>query len=810
LFDLTFIPLHLISGSEQQNLPGLLAAVPPRRVERHRAVDQLIVLMTGPGGKVLPESFCKVSLDFLTSTYYHTPGTLTAAIRSTLEQFNEYLLKQIKNFPASNQAPVLLNLAVIRSNILYIAHAGPVHTFIITQDEPQEFYDPTSSGWGLGTSRTLNLRYFQSEVKPGDVLLLAPEAPAAWSPSLLKGGVRLSPEDLYRRLISKSEPDLLSAAIRLQEGNGAVTRGMISPTSAAVPAAAPSASPTFEPSTSTDDQLPAHTAPYPEPTSGQQVQSAAAEKAPMQPVTPTAQKAAEMVTAEIIPDDEVVSAARRRVEERRARQTGAKPKETSPSSGLFQKLFQKRTKKTEPFASQPAAPESRPVAETVPAPHKPARRAWLKGLALLFKGTRKAQQRTEQEISRLVPRVLPGESNKPVVLSPTSMFFVAVAVPVIVVVIATTVYFRSGASEERQAYIQQAKDYAEQAGNQKDANLRRNSWVQSLYWVNKAEEFGPDDQSLALKHRAQVALDSIDGIVRLSLSPAFPNTLGNEVIISRIVATATDLYLLDSSKGRVLHLTLAGRSYEYDPNFTCGPGPSGGKIIGPLVGMVTLPPNNEFKATVMAVDSTGNLLYCIPGEPPVSKSLRQPENNWGKITSISVFNGDLFALDLQGNAVWRFDGVNYNYEDRPRLFFGDIVPNIKDVVDMTFYQDDLYLLHASGKMTTCIYSGYEFAPTRCTDPADYGSRSGPVEFFKQASFIQMQTTEPPDPSLFVLDAKEKAIYHFSLRLNFQRQLRQNTDDDFSLPNRAVTSFAVTANRVLFMAFGNQIYFGALP
>jgi len=76
----------------------------------------------------------------------------------------------------------------------------------------------------------------------------------------------------------------------------------------------------------------------------------------------------------------------------------------------------------------------------------------------------------------------------------------------------------------------------------------------------------------------------------------------------------------------------------------------------------------------------------------------------------------------------------------------------------------------------------------------------------------MLTTEPPDPSLYILDRKGPALYHFSLRLNFTRELRQDPEQerDFPLPKKQVTAFAMSPNRVVFLAFANQIVFGAIP
>jgi hypothetical protein len=130
-------------------------------------------------------------------------------------------------------------------------------------------------------------------------------------------------------------------------------------------------------------------------------------------------------------------------------------------------------------------------------------------------------------------------------------------------------------------------------------------------------------------------------------------------------------------------------------------------------------------------------------------------------------------------------------------------------------QEFLYLLHSDGRMTVCESSGFEFTATKCTDPAPYGdTRPGyepaPLTFLG-THFIHIQTTQPPDPSLFALDAANRSIYHLSLRrLNLQRQYLPVDDPDYPLPNDSPTAFAISPNRRALLAFGNQVFFATIP
>ena len=80
----------------------------------------------------------------------------------------------------------------------------------------------------------------------------------------------------------------------------------------------------------------------------------------------------------------------------------------------------------------------------------------------------------------------------------------------------------------------------------------------------------------------------------------------------------------------------------------------------------------------------------------------------------------------------------------------------------------------------------------------------------EVAFNQMEYTQPPDPSLYMLDSTTGSIYHFSLRLNFQRQFRSSAGPDNPFPDQAATAFAISPTRYAFVAFANQVFYASLP
>jgi hypothetical protein len=146
---------------------------------------------------------------------------------------------------------------------------------------------------------------------------------------------------------------------------------------------------------------------------------------------------------------------------------------------------------------------------------------------------------------------------------------------------------------------------------------------------------------------------------------------------------------------------------------------------------------------------------------------------------------------------------------QPRLFFGDTIPRMQDVIDLAVYNDDLFLLHADGQTTKCTYSGLAESPTRCDDPYPYsdnrlGRVHGPV--IEDAVFNQVYFSSFPERSIFLLDPQNQSIYYFSVLLTLQSQYQSKA----ALPEGKATAFAISPNRMAFLAIGNNVYYAALP
>lgn len=468
----------------------------------------------------------------------------------------------------------------------------------------------------------------------------------------------------------------------------------------------------------------------------------------------------------------------------------------------------------------PARLETAPRAEAAPVQRRagppPAAvktaRAAVDGLASVRKGAAKLAEGFGRLLARVFPS-LAGEAG--LNLSAGTMLFIAVAVPLAVTALAVTIYLQRGRGEQHRIYLTTAQQYAAQALDQAEAAQALADWQQSLYWLDKAAPYGDSPEAAQLRVQAQTAVDNYDGITRLDYRPALEDALPAGVNITRIVTTLNDLYLLDSSQGRVLRLYRTGTGYALDLQFKCTPGRAGSIIIQPLVDIAGLPPNNEFRgATVMGIDPAGNLMYCIPNTDSFdSRTLTPPDVNWGAITRMVYSQNSLYVIDPQVNAVYRYAGdKGPSFGGAPRSYFDLNIPRLTDIADLAVDTEYLYLLHNDGTITQCTASGVN---TECVEPAPYGDsrpgRSSEPTSFDGTRFLLMQATQPPNPSLYILDQSAASIYEFSLRkLNFQRQYRGLAQPDVPLPNRKPTAFAITTNRRAFLAFGNELFVATLP
>lgn len=775
MFDLQLYSLNLDNGQELPDLPGTLTVTPPRKTQRARNADILNILLSISGNAPFTGDYLQEIIKQTAGVFFATPGSVTYALRTAIDFLNTLLLQRnLKSSREGLKSTGTLNLAVLHDENLFIAHCGQTHSYLIRGNQVQHFTDESTTDRGLGVSKGVTTRFFQSELKTDDLLILCARPPSTWSEESLAGAATLNLESLRRRLINQAGEDLQAQVIRFITGKGQVFRRKLVE---AVPA--PSAPKPDVAVSTTGPQITEPTQAVPAPTppgelAGEMVQPPATSET----VSPLEQPIPADLLQKVIPVPASV--------------------ESTPA----------------PSVAQRGAPRARVKSEQTQKIKDSLAKAWLKGKDL----KRKVGSSTQKVTSKVMPRLAVQKPS----ISPSLMLFIAIAIPIIIVAIATTIYIQRGRSSQHAYFVQQSQLSVNFALETEDLKAKIAYWEAALTFVDQAESYGVTQDSQDLRTYIQKNLDTLGGMSHLTVRPALREKLPTSMNITKFVAALNDssnIYFLDSAGGQILHMSRQDKNhYIMDATFSCS-SDSVTPAISAIVDVQAMPPNAialESNATggaaIVAADAKGNLMYCAPGRKPLVVALPVPDVGWGEIQRIVLDSGKLYVLDANSRRIWVFDGENYLFKTAPYLFFDSQVPNnLTDIKGMAVNTLDLYLLHQDSQITQCTYSAFKkLKSTECKDPAiymDLRTTTTPVPLaITGLQFIQMIKQDLPDSALYLLDENATALYKFGYQLNLFHVFHFRPDPDYPSPSLPISGFGLTSDQVIFLSFGNQIYF----
>jgi len=803
--DLNLLPLARQGGNDKTELPDMYAVTPPRRSAHGRETDSLIIYLSLTGNSPLsPEAHAQL-LQQLAHKFYNTAGSLTSALRTVAEALNQYLLdRNLRSTSVGRQGIGQLILVALRPDTLYITQCGSVHVFLLTSQETQDLYDPQSSGRGLGLSRTTPMRFLQAKMNPDDYLVLATQPTPGWVSDTLKHPRSHGIEALRRQLMEEGSQDFNAVIVQAQAGSGKLkllkrkteAPAMALPSTGTQPVQAE----TFgQPTEDNRLGIPSTSTP-PVGTSGQYTEDKKLGIPSSSPASMTSSTGEVQTPA--------------------TGQPGAVPFPTrtmnQPADAYESRPSQQGQPGTEAGIAKDTSPKSAPDQanrkKAIPAlrllPFAKYFASFRRTLAAIGAAILLALRNVLATLSRGLLRLLKSLLPDADVLRlpPSAMIFIALAIPLVLATIGGMVYLQRGRAQQQEVFIKQAEKNAAYAATLTNPLEQHLAWQTVLGDLDKAEYYKSTSQSQVLRATAIANLDTLDAIKRLDYQPAIVGGLDVGVRVTQMVSTASDLYMLNAKQGSVLHAILTGRGFEIDPNFQCGP-TYGHVDVGPLVDIAELPPGSFENASLLAMDASGNLLYCVIGSQPYSAAMAPPNTGFGVPTAMALDQSDLYILDPTVNAVWIYR--NLEVSQQPRLFFGDDIPPMEDVIDLAAYNDDLYLLHADGHITKCAYSGLAESPTRCDDPYPFSdNRPGKVHgpFIEDTVFSQIYFLSFPERSIYLLDPQNQAIYYFSVLLNLQCQYQPKAP----IAEGDATAFAISPNRTAFLAINNYVYYATMP
>ena len=822
--DLNFLSFHRIKGKDKSSLPGLVTVAPPQRAARGREGDHLFIYLTLAGNKPFAlDEYTKI-ISQMTGSFYATSGSLTAALRTTADTLNQTLLN--RNLSTTGQGHYIVGrlvLGVLRGSRLVIVQSGPTHIFCVGKKDVQHLHDPDLSGRGLGFSQTTTLYYSQLMPNPGEQLVVCAQLPDGWDAALMNERGSTSIEALYRKLQSISNESINAVIIQVQAGKGLLK--MLS-ADRQPPAEAQQETPVSPPPpVSQGTPLLEELVVQDEQSAQSKVQAEPFSNGPVEFENSIASDPDDKTSVPVMEDNTYYS-------------------NLLNGSNLAQEPIVEDLPGSELDGSAAVSPEFREVGQgqlfdtnttnEIPEIKRPVssrRTAFFSKLLVGLQSIRRLGRSISAGFPTMLKRILPGapDDHSPIMQGST-MAFIAVIVPLVMVVIASTVYIKFGKSAQYDENYKLAINEAVGAIGQSDSAIVRRAWESALYYLDRAEAYQITQDSNNLRTQAQSALDAMDQIIRLDFRPAIIGGLAKTMQVGRMAASETDLYMLIVPQGNIIRAFMTSHGYEVDGNFICGPGNYASidenstlsYDVGSILDMVALPRLNDFGATLMGLDAAGTLLFCNPNLEPKAWRLEEPDIRWKNLVAFSVADQDnsLYVLDPAGNAIWEFglDG-NSQYTQAPELFFsGGFVPqNLTQAIDISISRTDIYLLFEDGHVTHCTPGfvdggGETVIPIRCNDPETMtdtrsGHQSGVV--LSDAEFSEFTFISSSDPSLYMLAPATAAIFRFSPRpetLFLQNQFRAAVNQEKTLFTSPISAMAISPNRYIFLSAGSQVYF----
>ncbi|MGA9532575.1 MAG: PP2C family serine/threonine-protein phosphatase [Anaerolineales bacterium] len=417
-------------------------------------------------------------------------------------------------------------------------------------------------------------------------------------------------------------------------------------------------------------------------------------------------------------------------------------------------------------------------------------------------------------MSRLLVRLAPGliEPPRPGEFSPALLATTAIAIPLIVLAVVAVVYLGRGRSQQLQAYLTEAQNAANSARAMGDPLEARQEWALAKYWLDQADQYGESDSLHVLKAQVQSSLDELDLVNRVSFTPLINGGFGGDTRLTKIAATASDVFVLDSASSTIWHAWATGRGYEMDRDFDCLAGPDSVPGMGTPVDLaIQAEPGALGAEGVVAIDADGTLLYCAADRRSLTAQITPPDTGFGRIGAIDVFNDTLYILDPQANQVWLYDATGGLFSGEAGIFFVGDVPDLHDAVDIAKSPEDLFMLHADASLDRCLRTtdsegSGQIAVTCEQDLRFQDERPGASDqpAVPGVDVRQMIYSPPPEPSLFFLDVGGGSIYHYSMRMVYQGQIVPDPAFDSE-----VTALTLGPPNDLFIAAGDQVYFTQL-
>jgi hypothetical protein len=709
-------------------------------------------------------------------------------------------------------------LLVLNKDDLYLVHAGGSTSYHLSRTKIEKFEDRTYGIEGVGVGKTIKLRFFHTKINESDRIILTTKSPKTWTKESLFDYQGLSISHLRRSLRQLSQDDFEAVIIQFRSGNGSVHQLKLDSAEFSFSDIEDMNS-TFQDNQPVDGASISISEDY-EDTQEKSIllNEISEEKMDGNPQDVTTVELPDFMTGEVSDKSESNQISDQiqldifHNEEANPPQKAEEIPHTQSKDGIYlsgdtwdsainiqEKAQKKKTNKNESKAFAIFLLSIRKYFHNLDEKYKKITNYLKKGLHNVVKSSSRSN--------------LEKDSNS---LSSSSMLMIAILVAVFVSALGITVYFQSGIGSQQTELIANANLLISDALDEPDVNNQILMYQEALRLVTESESYGKSESTNEIKRFIQIQLDELQGVTRIDIQPTIFGGLDKRIQISRMGINANgDVYALDSGTGRVIRMIATRPDYMIDNSFLCGPGKYGDVIVDPLIDIEPVNYANKINTSLMGIDGRGNLLMCIPGSNPIAIELKRSDLNWGEIKALA-FNGySLYVLDSgsKNRDIYRYPSNDYAFDQVPESIFSSNIPeNLAGSLDISVNQEELFLVHSNGQLTRCNLN-----QLTCENDTGYGLILGgktreSYSVLPGSEISQVYVTLPPDPSIYFMDEKNQAIYHFSMALNLQQQISPNLSSHANNLDESskLTAFTVNPNGIIHFAYGNLIYFGYLP
>ncbi len=822
MFDLNILPMNLINGRNLGELPGLQVFSAPKKCEKSRQNDVLILLISTGNLRQYDRDYVAWG-KIISEGYYSARGSFTMGINAAVKKIGDHLQKI---YPGMMLPNVVLNIAVLRDRILMIGHTGPANTTIVYADHIDNFSNETSTGFGQGEQ---NVRFFQAEIHSGDLILMCPYIPRGWTNEAILDATSESPLNVIRYLLDQAHGNLQGAVIQVKVGYGEILYRYKPPISTNIALGFEEDLEQKPEKVTVNSKMNPKNAPSEETAkladqpgvllgNDQDSQRPLFRlRIPFEPL-PGFDPLAGIRNENLLNKDESLKSD--------AVEKGLSDDFTAEAIAAINHPEMDTVFHDQPDKGKIELPSVvvETPSEEISDPIQNSSDSMVNEQERLSARDRIAQKKTTHKSSNSKTPTIKKKNTKNLIL----LLVFGFLIPISTALIFFFIYSGRGKNEIYRQSLGLAVDTAKVAVQQVDPVLKTISWEKVLEYLDEADQYGISKASRDLRFQSYEELESIEDGKQTVYHYALSSQLPKGTNLIRIESTPQYVYALDQNTGSILRFFIYSNGLSLDDSFHCKPGTypiyqntgtqssrsdqttqdtTGQNLtVKNFADFVILPAGEIGNIVLAAIDSEANLLYCAADGKNSAVHLGTPPLGWLGVDGLFYTSDTLFVLDARNESIWKFDFLGKDgFSIKPKSYFGASAPSMRDVVDFVVYETYSYLLRNNGMLIFCDYTGYD--PV-CSYINELKNANGQQIDLSKKHMVQIRMNASPDTSLYLIDEKRQSIVNFTLKLNL---IRYVVPDRFSGEGgeKMVTGFSLLNTNNVLWASGSDLYIGSL-